>query len=831
MTYTLRNRLGKRLLALGTAAALLLSCAACQSPSETGESQEAKGRYVETALPLPQNTNPYALGEMDGALRLLCDKGVYQSTDGGNAWEKQDIPALEPFFSGGKALEFSQGCWSQDGSLIFSACDTAGAMEYHYYVLSKDGELRELPIQLPEIKLDDSDSLTMDLDDLQGEGSPESESAGSAEVDESGGAISSSFQNTLSDCQFLPDGSIAGRSLEGKIYHIDQNTGAILHTLTPAQEEGFYDSFAVTKSVLAAYSGFNSNGMDLYDLNTWEKKESDPVLDSFLSGGSSDSTGENSAVNSESGSESVDYSTFFSFSGGGSYSSLANFTQFFTSPGEDVLYICKNSGVYRHILGGSTVEQLINGSMSSLATPTFHLDQMLKTSSDSFKALYFDETSAGGLALMSYDFDPEISAVPAAELTICSLYDCAELRQFIAMYQKVHPDVYINLETPMENGGAMTSSDALRALNANIMAGKGPDLLFLDGDGAADGENYANKGLLADITDVVDEARKRGDILDNVVSSYQKDGKDFIVPTRFTVPILVGKKEQVEAVSGLDSLAQSVEALRKANPGEGPITGLNRAFSLIDDLFPACYPSWIQEDGALSREKLTEFLELCGRILKAENQDQPMDENGVPIALSYALSYDSELLGIDLLSSQAQLVVQNMSSVYGCACLSAVLKKSPDCSYGALNGQSGEKVFRPRDLIGINAKSSQIDAAKDFVRFLLSQEGQQHSQGMGLPVNTQALENLLQDYKLSGQGVGVSSWDGKIVDLTLRALTQEESGRLIQTLSSLDTPITIQRVVWDAVTEQGAACLTGETSVEAAVDEILRQVNLYLSES
>ena len=85
--------LGRRILALALSSAVLLSTAACGTGNRDGSSgtssgsSSAKGRYVEEELSLPSpNSTPMALAEQDGALRLLTNEGVYQSSDGGKTW-------------------------------------------------------------------------------------------------------------------------------------------------------------------------------------------------------------------------------------------------------------------------------------------------------------------------------------------------------------------------------------------------------------------------------------------------------------------------------------------------------------------------------------------------------------------------------------------------------------------------------------------------------------------------------------------------------------------------------------------------------------------------
>lgn len=75
----------------------------------------------------------------------------------------------------------------------------------------------------------------------------------------------------------------------------------------------------------------------------------------------------------------------------------------------------------------------------------------------------------------------------------------------------------------------MTESDALRTLNTEIMAGKGPDIILLDGMS----ESYLEQGLLEDISDVIEKYTKNDLLFENIIDAYtDKDGKVYSIPTR-----------------------------------------------------------------------------------------------------------------------------------------------------------------------------------------------------------------------------------------------------------------------------------------------------------
>ena len=77
------------------------------------------------------------------------------------------------------------------------------------------------------------------------------------------------------------------------------------------------------------------------------------------------------------------------------------------------------------------------------------------------------------------------------------------------MFQKKYPDIYLTLETGMSGNDGVTRTDALKTLNTEIMAGKGPDILILDGISS---ETYAEQGMLEDLSGILKEAG----LLDNI---------------------------------------------------------------------------------------------------------------------------------------------------------------------------------------------------------------------------------------------------------------------------------------------------------------------------
>ena len=121
--------------------------------------------------------------------------------------------------------------------------------------------------------------------------------------------------------------------------------------------------------------------------------------------------------------------------------------------------------------------------------------------------------------ILKYTYSPDTPAEPDTELTVYSLLDNSYIRQVAAVFQKKYPDIYLNLEVGMTGEDGMTTTDALKTLNTEIMAGNGPDVMILD----VFGGDQIEKGMLADISSILDKAEEEDGILDNIRESYREE--------------------------------------------------------------------------------------------------------------------------------------------------------------------------------------------------------------------------------------------------------------------------------------------------------------------
>ena len=126
--------------------------------------------------------------------------------------------------------------------------------------------------------------------------------------------------------------------------------------------------------------------------------------------------------------------------------------------------------------------------------------------------------------------------------------------------------------------------------------------------------------MLEDLSGIL----KAAGLLSNIEEAYKsEDGSIYEMPVKFGVPMIEGKKEDVDAVTDLTSLADVTEK-HKEEYGLSTETfcKLPLAYSMypkafLEELADDNSAAWVKENGTLDEEKVKEFLEQAGRIYQA----------------------------------------------------------------------------------------------------------------------------------------------------------------------------------------------------------------------
>lgn len=614
---------------------------------------------------------------------------------------------------------------------------------------------------------------------------------------------------SLSSLCFSEDGERLFLSMgDGKVYEIAQETG---ESRLLMQIDIMPDIFCVWEHYLAVKN--EADGVFLYDLDTGEELEDD-VLSDFVAKNYQQDNG-------------VVTSTYTIF------------------PAEDGgIYLAGTKGLHRHVIGGAVMEQVINGGLCSLSDPSKSLSVMMRTADDGFLAAF----SEGKLS--SFTYDPNMPSTPSQTLSAYSLTENDILRQAITRYQEANPDVYVEYRVGLSEEGGATKEDAIKKLNTEIMAGKGPDFLVLDGLPV---DSYREKGVLLDISPYLSELETQEKLLPNIKESFTDDGSISMIPAAFTLQMYYTDQKNMTDVSDLSTLADMFEKLREEHPGE-ELMELYSKDMLFDALFPVSAPNWVTDAGEPDVERIADDLTQMKRIY-----DACMEGLSNEVLMKYKgyreqgiNSSDKVSAYNDLGGGATQIVGGNvlvsmgaLTNGYNYGLLQSVKRqKSGVGSQMAQIPGSAADAFTPVTLMGINAASQKSDLAGDFMQSILSTEMQSMIYPIGFPVNEEGLqiymeslggrvpESLRKPGEIYGNYGYSTDEDGeiKVLIVDLYVPTEQETAEFSDTLQSLYTPYLEKAALEDAVRDAAEVYLDGLCSLEEAVNAIREKSAIIMAE-
>ena len=394
-----------------------------------------------------------------------------------------------------------------------------------------------------------------------------------------------------------------------------------------------------------------------------------------------------------------------------------------------------------------------------------------------------------------------------AVLRLYTLKENENLWQSAKLFMEKYPKYPVVIEMGISEEDGKTVSDAIRSLNTEIMAGNGPDIILMDGLPI---EDYIEKGGLEDLSDMVESVKENGEgFFENVLSSYEKGEKVYAIPSRFSVPIIIGKEgavtpEEVKTLSG---------TLKTRT--EEQIKGIARnATKSIPLLLLTFWNDIISEESVVDQEALSTFLEEARMLFDASEID-------------LELPYYSGDAGVTMAFQKDILSVDEMDMGQTLAQLESVSANSP-VFYDYLNSESGKK-FIPKWIFGITASSEKKEAAKAFLSYFLSSENMDQYDWT-LSVNKTSFRKTLPISETKEQMTVMYPEQDSAEGIRIQKLNAEEAEDFVNFLSEADTKIAVEQALFEEILTQAEHYVYGEESLESAVNAIVEKVEIYQAE-
>lgn len=594
----------------------------------------------------------------------------------------------------------------------------------------------------------------------------------------------------LTEAAFAEDGTLYAMNMDGQMYRVDIEAQSAEYLFEPKSlinlEMGICgNSLVLTDKGQAYFRNQDGAGVDMGDtvLNTWVQKENEKDTSIVMAG-----------------------------------------------DGEKI-YLASVSGIYSHVLGGSVMEQIVDGTLFLMGEPERRACALLAGEDGSFLIGYED-----GI-ICSYIYDENASAVPKKQLNVYSLEENATVRAAIVAFRKKNPDVYVKLEVGMSGVDSMTANDAIKNLNARMLAGEAPDILLLDGIPAA---SYIEKGVLLDISDVLNETGGEEEYFTNLFKAYQRENKTYAVPLRFQIPMLTGRAEELEGMTDLESLADRVENVRASNEEAATILGSYTAEELLYQLTITNGNTWLLENGEADKEALQAFFTQAKRIYQAEQEkltteikelhNRAMELGATSIEERWQKLWDN---AFDILYGRTAFGMGNISNAECYPRTIATLKELENGTIIALPGED-KQVFIPSGIVGITSESREVKLAGEFLKELLSMTVQKKDTKDGLPVNREAYESWTkQENSTIDEEISVAAGDesGRVVSVSYDIWPSDAQwDALLSIVEGLEQPCLMDETILDSVTTIGEEILVGNKSIEDGVNEIMQKINIYSKE-
>ncbi|MDO5560563.1 MAG: extracellular solute-binding protein [Oscillospiraceae bacterium] len=606
--------------------------------------------------------------------------------------------------------------------------------------------------------------------------------------------LSFDLQWTMIDTfDFSDDGKIYACSYEGKIYEINTDDQTAKQLFSTNKEPTGFD--VVSGYIIAS----DSNNIFFYNIADNQLMETPEVLKNFYKEQKLDSNG---------------------------FMASEPACDFCKGPDNSIFIITKN-GLYRYVIDGNQVEQLLDGMSYHIGSPAYTIRSVIAESENSFLVSYSEGS------IMRYRYDPDASNKISSSLKIYSLIQNDTLDQTISEYIIYHPDVDIKYETGMEKDSGVTYEDAVKNLNTQICSDEAPDIIMLDG---MDIDNYIDKNMLIDLNKYKDRIDPDGSLLENIAEHSQNDGL-YTMPCKFKLPVIVARKENIEKINSFSDFAQMIEDKHKIIK-DSAVAGFVTEEEVLDTGLDMNADKILNDKG-IDADALHCMLDDCCRIYKSEHAAY---SEGYVADYKASKEYNSSAVdswGYEASGISIKLLTNNEKLACGTAdgfrsslnIITSLSDTDPDIEYRyGLTDSSSE--FIPVCSFGICSAGNNTDQAVDFLKTAFSSSVQNIELYDGLPVNRESLDYFYSRNKNdAGVNFGVgdpSGDDGAYVKA--KYMNDTEIDLFKNAVAKLDTPVYIDTMTRDVIISTGTKCLDGSISTDDAVKEINEKLSLKMQE-
>ena len=462
---------------------------------------------------------------------------------------------------------------------------------------------------------------------------------------------------------------------------------------------------------------------------------------------------------------------------------------------------------------------LLEGNKCTLGNSNFVVLDIYAENSENIYALL--EGSDGNNHLFYYNYDDSISEV-ARELNIFTLDKNRFLEQAINLYQSQNRDFDINLTVAREEYPELSEEDIIKNLNTEIANGNSPDIIFLDGINI---KEYLNKDVLLDLTEVVTEVEDEEEIYENIFKTFENEEGIFAVPLKFSFMIEASEYSDINNFNNFNDFIEQVKSIIEGDEEfSKQIVTLNQATSIY-------YRLIFDDEEDFTEENLKSFysnLDELISIMETYEIEEEMEECIHEIDLSYIRVLPCNFEDIVLASSGKMMVAMDyIDSLYSYCQLIRCDELNDELSYNIM-ASDDSKIFIPQSIVGISSKSKDIDGAKSFLKFLISEEGQSSYDFMnGLAINKNSLIKSMENVVEFEMEININ---GNSKSLKIDAFNENEKEQFFNDINDMTMASITNPTIESIIMEQANKILHNNLNPDEATKNAYKKLKIYLME-
>lgn len=414
--------------------------------------------------------------------------------------------------------------------------------------------------------------------------------------------------------------------------------------------------------------------------------------------------------------------------------------------------------------------------------------------------------------------------VKSEPLNIYSLTENYVLEELVDAFQVENPDIPVKIIYGYTVEDGNTEEDAVKQLNTELLAGDGPDIVFMDGLSL---RRYYEEGLLRDLNEIVSIKPLEAELNKNMLVPYQEEQEQYAIPLGFRIYGIVGEQQVVESFESTEEFINVLE-------------NENKNFVISDSVFAeAANILYIKnisqcfDEEVLDTDNLTMFYinikklyDMAGNSFGEDYKNAAIFESPETSPMELAVEW---IYYNDLSFAMAPYFTGDS--------FSAVKYLVQEKDYVAKYLYEGENlVYTDKMQLTVTSQSNKDEELEMFIRYALGDGQTVISNGIELlPMNKKCLkENLVKEGKEEAYVISEFGYeednDPEMIEVSGILMSEEEYNSLESTLNSGLLSSYPDPRIKEIIMEGACDYSIGEKTLEEAVNEANNKISLYFQE-